>query len=64
MPEWKKEIKRIAEDFCTSQVKINKILKYVEEEYSQRSIPNYYKGNKDEYLYDVAQKEMMKLIFT
>ena len=63
MPEWKENIKKLAEDFCLSQVKVNRLLKKVENECSQREIPNFYKGNQDEYLYDNAHREMMKLIY-
>lgn len=63
MPEWKIEIKKIANDFCISQVKLNRVLKQVEEECAQKEMPNFYKGDRNEYLYDTAQREMMKLIY-
>ena len=64
MAEWKVEIKRLADDFCISQVKVNRILKWIESVYGQREreIPSCYKGNRDEFLYDKAQKEIMNLI--
>ena len=65
MAEWKLSIKRLADDFCISQVKVNKLLKQIESKYllREREIPSYYKGNKNEFLYDKAQSEMMKLIY-
>lgn len=63
MPEWKASIKRLADDFCLSQVKVNQMLKRVETTYSQRKIPDYYKGNQNNFLYDNAQRELMKLLY-
>lgn len=63
MPEWKKEIKSLASDFCVSQVKVNQMLKSVEDRYKQKETPSYYKGNRDEYLYDTAQRELMTLLY-
>lgn len=64
MAEWKLSIKRLADDFCLSQIKINKMLKRIEEEYEQREreMPLFYKGNKDEYLYDIAQRQIRSLV--
>lgn len=65
MAEWKLNIKRLAEDFYISQVKVNRIIKRIEHEYEQREreIPMFYKGNQNEYLYDKAQREVMGLVF-
>ena len=65
MAEWKLEIKKLAEDFYISQVVVNRILKRVESIYEQKKIemPSFYKGNQDEYLYDKAQREIMKIAF-
>lgn len=65
MAEWKLEIKRLAEDFCISQVAVNRILKRIESVYGQREreIPRHYKGNLNEFLYDKAQREIMSLIY-
>ena len=63
MPEWKLSIKTLAEDFYISQIKVNRILKKIESMYSQREIPMFYKGNRDEFLYDKAQREIMDLVF-
>lgn len=63
MPEWKREIKRLANDFFITTLKVNQIIKDVECSYSQRKMPSYYKGNQDEYLYDAAQKEIMKIVY-
>ena len=62
MAEWKLSIKRLADDFCLSQIKINKMLKRIEEEYEQKEMPLFYKGNKDEYLYDLAQRQIRSLV--
>ncbi len=63
MPEWKIAIKDLAKDFCLSQVKVNRILKKTEQECAKRTIPSYYKGNRDEYLYDNAHKELMAILY-
>lgn len=63
MPTWKMEIKRLANDFCMSQVKINRMLKRVETEHSQREMPARYNGNRNDYLYDKAQREMMDMLY-
>ena len=63
MPEWKIQIKQLADDFYVSQTKVNKMLKNVEQQCLQREMPSFYKGNQDEYLYDNAQRELMKMIY-
>lgn len=63
MAEWKKEARRLAKDFCLSKYEIQRIYKRVEELYSQRDIPSYYKGNRNEFLYDKAQREIMSIVF-
>lgn len=65
MAEWKLNIKKLADDFYVSQVKVNRIIKRIEREYGQREreIPMFYKGNQNEFLYDKAQREVMSLIF-
>ena len=64
MAEWKLSIKKLAKDFCLSQVKVNRVLKKIEEEYEQKKseIPMFYKGNQNEYLYDKARREIIKLV--
>ena len=62
MAGWKKAIKDLARDFCISQVTVNRILKRVENVYKEREIPSYYKGNRNAFFYDKAQREMMNLI--
>lgn len=61
---WKKEIRVLADDFCISLVIVNKILKRIENMYEQREseIPSFYKGNREEFLYDKAQREIMNLV--
>lgn len=63
MAEWKKEIRRLARDFCISRLEIQRIFYKVEEVYSKREVPPYYKGNKNEFLYDKAQREIMDRIY-
>ena len=65
MANWKKEIRILADDFCVSLVIVNKILKRIESMYEQREseIPNFYKGNREEFLYDKAQREIMNLVY-
>ena len=63
MAEWKLSVKKLAEDFLISQVKVNRIIKRIENMYSQREIPSWYKGNRDEFLYDKTQSEIMNTLF-
>lgn len=63
MAEWKKEIRRLAMDFYISREETLKIFKTVENTYGEREIPSYYKGNRNEFLYDKAQREIMNIIY-
>lgn len=63
MAEWKKEVRRLGKDFYLSKYEIQRIFRRVEELYGQREMPSYYKGNRNEFLYDKAQREMMNLIY-
>lgn len=63
MPNWKLEIKALAKDFYVSQVKVNRMMRSVEKECEERKIPEYYHGDKEQYLYDNAQKRLMKMVF-
>ena len=63
MAEWKKEARRLAKDFLLPKQEIRRIFKRVEYLYSQREMPSYYKGNRNEFLYDKAQSEIMSRIY-
>ena len=63
MAEWKKEIRRLAKDFYIPKYEIQRIFKKVEELYAQREMPAYYKGNRNEFLYDKAQREIADRIY-
>ena len=63
MAEWKKEIRRLAKDFCLSKYEIRRIFYRVEQLYSKREMPSCYKGNRDEFLYDKAQREIIDKIY-
>lgn len=62
---WETKIKALADDFCLSQIKVNKVLKQIKNTYEQREreIPSFYNGSQDEFLYDKAQKEIMNLLY-
>ena len=62
MAEWKRDIRILARDFYFSKCEIQRILKNVEKLYSKEDMPLYYKGNRNEFLYDKAQKEIMKIV--
>ena len=62
MAEWKKEIRKLAKDFYISKTEIQRIFKKVEQMCSKREMPKYYGNNLSEFLYDNAQREVMKLI--
>lgn len=63
MAEWKKEIYRLAKDFYLSKYEIKRVFSKVEELYAQREMPSCYKGNRNEFLYDKAQSEIMSIVF-
>ncbi len=63
MAEWKKEARRLAKDFCLSKYEIQRIFRRVEELYVQREMPSFYKGNRNEFLYDKAQSEIVSVAF-
>lgn len=62
MAEWKKEIARLASDLFISREEVLVVLKKIENMYSGKTIPSYYKGNQNEFLYDKAQREIINLI--
>ena len=63
MAEWKKEIRRLARDFNITREEILNIFRKVESLYEQREIPLCYKGNRNDFLYDKAQREIMDKVF-
>ena len=63
MAEWKKEIRRLASDFYISRAEVLKIFRAVENTYGKTEMPNFYKGNRNEFLYDKAQKEIMSRVY-
>ena len=63
MAEWKKEIRRLAKGFLLSKYEIQRIFYRVEKLYSQREMPSFYKGNRNEFLYDKAQSEIMSRLY-
>ena len=63
MAEWKKEIRRLARDFNITREEILNIFKRVESLYEQREMPECYKGNRNDFLYDKAQREIMDKVF-
>lgn len=62
MAEWKKEARRLAKDFCLSKLDIKRIFWKIEDLYTTTEMPSYYKGNRNEFLYDKAQKEIMSTV--
>lgn len=63
MAEWKREARRLARDFYLSKYEIQRIFKRVEELYGRREMPSFYKGNRNEFLYDKAQTEIMSRVY-
>ena len=63
MADWKKEIRRLASDFYMSRSEILSVFRKVEQLYGEREMPSFYKGNRNEYLYDQAQREMMSRVY-
>lgn len=63
MAEWKKDIRRLASDFYISRQDILSVFRRVEELYAEREMPLCYKGNRNEFLYDKAQREIMNIVY-
>lgn len=63
MAEWKREARRLARDFYLSKYEIQRIFTRVEELYGRREMPSFYKGNRNEFLYDKAQTEIMSRVY-
>ena len=63
MAEWKKEIRRLASDFYISRTEVLKIFRAVESAYGKTEMPSFYKGNRNEFLYDKAQREIMNRVY-
>lgn len=63
MAEWKKEIRILALDYGFTRAEILNIFRRVEELYAKRKMPLYYKGNRNEFLYDKAQREIMNRVY-
>lgn len=59
MAEWKKEIRELAKGFCISKETIKLVIKSVERTCIKKRMPSYYKGNRNEFLYDNARREIM-----
>ena len=63
MAEWKKELRRLAKDFCLSKCEYQRISRKIEELYGTRDIPSYYNGDRNEFLYDKGHTEIMNKIY-
>ena len=62
MAEWKREARRLARDFYIPKLEMQRIFRRVEELYAEREMPSFYKGNRNEFLYDKAQREIMSIV--
>lgn len=63
MAEWKREIRELAKGFCISREVVINVIKRVERENSKREMPDFYKGNRNDFLYDNAHREIKNLIY-
>ena len=63
MAEWKNEIRKLAIDFCINRQEVLRIFRVVEDKYGDIAVPSFYKGDRNEFLYDKAQREMMNRIY-
>ena len=62
MAEWKRDIRELAKGFCIPKDVISQIIRKTEREHSRREMPAFYKGNRNNFLYDNAQREIRDLI--
>lgn len=63
MAEWKREIRELAKGFCIPRDVVIGVIKRVEKVNSKRVMPDYYKGNRNEFLYDNAYREIKNIIY-
>lgn len=63
MAEWKKDIRELAKGFCVPKEVISEIIKRTEREHSKRDMPSFYRGNRNNFLYDNAQRAIRNIIF-
>lgn len=62
MAEWKREVRELARGFCIPREIIANVIKRVEAECLKREVPSFYKGNRNSFLYDNAQRKIRDLI--
>lgn len=62
MAEWKREIRELAKGFCVPKEIISQVIKKTEKEHSKREMPSFYNGNRNDFLYDNARREIRSLI--
>lgn len=60
---WKYEIARLGLDFIVNRFRILEVIRGTEEKYGNSSMPSYYNGNRDEYLYDIAHRALMSYVY-
>ena len=63
MADWKNQIRKLAKDFYIKREEVLKVFRTVESKYGDIAIPSFYKGNREEFLYDKAQSEIMSRIY-
>lgn len=68
MAEWKKQIRTLSRDFCIADKTYKKIIgeaEFLANEIKRGyvTIPAYYKGDRDKYLYDKAYQKLRPYIF-
>ncbi len=63
MAEWKKEIRELGRGFCIPREIVARIIKKIEADNSKRDMPEFYNGNRNDFLYDNAQREIRSIIF-
>ncbi len=59
MAEWKKNVARLGRDFRLNRHQILMILRATEKKYRDCKIPMYFKGNREDFLYDKARIEII-----
>ena len=59
MAQWKTKAARIAFDFRLKRYDILSILRETERRYATREMPSWYKGSREDYLYDHARTEII-----
>ena len=59
---WKKDFKTLCKDFCVPITTYKNLVDQTEEKYKNAVTPQFYRGNREAFLYDRAQADLRDLL--